>query len=101
MTAAATAPKETDFIAQAILWAQKAQALAQKIEPSERTEECDIGCATATHNLGEFAEMRKDFAEATKRYREAEGLATTAGFTEGVEQARRGLVRIRDLEQAS
>jgi hypothetical protein len=42
-------------------------AVAAKIKPPERDDECDLGCAVATHNLGEFAEMDGDIAEARRK----------------------------------
>ena len=68
-------------------WAHKALEVANQIQPPQRTEECDMGCAVATHNLGEFAEMNKDLAEAQKKYTEAISLARAIGFQEGVEQS--------------
>jgi tetratricopeptide (TPR) repeat protein len=79
---------------QATLWAQKAVQLAADIKPPDRTEECDMGCAVATHNLGELAEMAGNVEEAKKRYMEAESLAGAIGFIEGVEQAKEGLKRL-------
>jgi hypothetical protein len=37
----------------------------------DRDTECDMGCAVATHNIGEFAEMDGDIAEARRKYEEA------------------------------
>jgi hypothetical protein len=56
--------------------------VATEISPPDRTEECDIGCAVATHNLGEFAEMDGDIREARRR------------FEEGVGNAEKGLRRL-------
>ena len=68
--------------------------MASKIKPPERTEECDIGCAVATHNLGEFAEMDGDIVEARKRYLEAKSLSLAVGFQEGVTNSEAALKRI-------
>lgn len=68
-------------------WAHKALEVASTIQPPERDEECDMGCAVATHNLGEFAEMLGQKGEAAKRYREAISIARAIGFQEGVEQS--------------
>lgn len=81
----------------ATTWAQKALDVAAGIRPPERNEECDLGCAVATHNLGEFAEMNGDFASARKRYDESISLARAIGFQEGVEQSSG---RLRKLKAA-
>ena len=54
-----------------------------------------MGCAVATHNLGEFAEMDGDIAEARRRYEEAKGLSKAIGFQEGVVNAGKGLKRLK------
>ncbi|KAH8820813.1 hypothetical protein F5884DRAFT_765315 [Xylogone sp. PMI_703] len=77
-------------------WAQKAIDVAAKVAPPERTEECDIGCAVATHNLGEFAEMDGNIATARKLYEEAKSIAKGIGFQEGVINSEEGLRRLRD-----
>jgi len=83
------------MIANAQSWAQKALDVAAGIQPPERNEECDAGCAVATHNLGEFAEMLGDKAGARKRYEEAISLARAIGFQEGVETSSE---RLRSLK---
>jgi len=75
-------------------WAKKALAVASKIQPPERNEECDVGCAVATHNLGEFAEMDGDIAEARRLYEEARSLARAIGFQEGVVNSEAALKRL-------
>jgi len=80
---------------QATLWAEQALELAATIKPPDRTEECDLGCAVATHNLGEFAEMLGNWREAESRYREAASLAKAIGFEEGVRNADIGLKRLK------
>jgi len=82
------------LVENARLWAQKALAVSQKIQPPERTDECDLGCAVATHNLGEFAEMNGDIVEARRRYEEARSLAKGMGFQDGVTNAEEGLKRL-------
>jgi tetratricopeptide (TPR) repeat protein len=77
-------------------WAQKALDVAAGIRPPDRTDECDIGCAVATHNLAEFAELRRDLATARRRYQDAVRLARAVGFEEGVE---RSSARLRALAQ--
>lgn len=59
-----------------------------------RDEECDFGCAVALHNLGEFAEMRRDLSEARKKYKEAVAVARGVGFEEGVENSSEALRRL-------
>lgn len=78
-------------------WAEKAIEVAAAIQPPERTEECDVGCAVATHNLGEFAEMSNDIVLAEKYYKESVSLARAVGFQEGVEQSS---TRLRALAKA-
>jgi hypothetical protein len=75
-------------------WAKKALAVASKIQPPERSEECDVGCAVATHNLGELAEMDGDIAEARRCYEEARSLARAIGFQEGVVNSEAALKRL-------
>jgi hypothetical protein len=90
-------PSPADYRAQATLWAKNALALSQSIKPPDRTDECDIGCAVTTHNLGEFAEMAGDLGVAVRYYQEAESLAKGIGFEDGVKNAQEGLVRIRKM----
>ncbi|KAE9963115.1 hypothetical protein BLS_009623 [Venturia inaequalis] len=92
-----TMPSPANYRAQATLWAINALTLSQSIKPPDRTEECDIGCAVATHNLGEFAEMAGDLPVATNYYREAESLAKGIGFEDGVKNAQEGLARVEKL----
>jgi hypothetical protein len=80
-------------------WADKALDIATHIAPPERTEECDLGCAVATHNLGEFAEMDGDIKEARLKYEQAKDLSKVLGFQEGVKNAEAGLKRIGKLEK--
>ena len=76
-----------NLIMNAATWAQKALDVAAKVGPPERNEECDLGCAVATHNLGEFAEMLGNREEARRRYGEAVSIARAVGFQEGVENS--------------
>lgn len=76
-------------------WAQKAVDVAAKVTPPERSEECDMGCAVATHNLAEFAEMDGNIADARRLYDEAKSLAKAIGFQEGVINAEEGLRRLK------
>lgn len=91
-----SAPR-TLLIEQAQQWASRALARAAQIKGSDRTEECDMGCAVATHNLGEFFEMQGKVEEARRQYEEASSLAKKLGFTEGVANARAGLKRMKDM----
>ena len=84
---------------QARQWASKALTLAASIAPPNRTEECDVGCAVATHNLGEFAELDENIQEARRRYEEAAALAKAIGFPEGVANAKKGLRRLSKIEK--
>lgn len=88
------APSRAELAEAGKVWAKQALALAQNIAPPMRTEECDMGCAVATHNLGEFAEMLGDVAQARKMYEEAAGLSGAIGFEEGLQNANEGLRRV-------
>lgn len=87
-------PSRSSLVDNAISWTQKALQLTANIKPPERTEECDIACATATHNLGEFAEMNGNIREARIRYDEAKALAKAIKYNEGVVQADAALARL-------
>jgi hypothetical protein len=83
-----------EYVSNARAWAEKALAVAGNISPPERTDECDMGCAVATHNLGEFAEMDGNIAEARKRFEEAKSLAKAIGFKEGMMNSEDALRRL-------
>ncbi|CAO2655496.1 Nn.00g042990.m01.CDS01 [Neocucurbitaria sp. VM-36] len=87
------------LIDQARQWATKALAQASAIKPPDRNEECDVGCAVATHNLGEFFEMEGKIKEARQKYEEAASLAKAMGFADGTTNARAGLKRLKELEK--
>lgn len=76
-------------------WAEKALAVAASIDPLERTEECDTGCAVAKYNLGEFAERAKDLVAAKKLYQEALSLSSSIDFDQGVDTCRDALHRLQ------
>lgn len=82
------------LVANARAWAEKAIELTANIAPPDRTEDCDLACAVATHNLAEFAEMDGDIAAARLKYEEAKSLAKAVGFLEGVSNAEAALKRI-------
>lgn len=86
------------IIENARMWATKALATAAEIKPPERNEECDMSCAVATHNLGEFAEMQQKYDEARRLYIEAESLAKAIHFDEGVKYAQEALQRVEKLK---
>lgn len=87
-------PSRDQLIESGRTWATQALRLAATIAPPLRNRECDEGCAVATHNLGEFAEMNGNIAEAQDRYEEAESLAHAINFPEGMKAANEGLKRI-------
>lgn len=87
-------PTQQDLTHQARLWATKALSLAQTIPKEDKTEECDIGCAVATHNLAEFAEMDGEVEEARRLYGEAVKMARSVGFEEGVKTSQEALRRV-------
>ena len=72
-------------------WARKALKLGQNIQPPQRTEECDEGCAVATINLGDFAMMGGRVQEARKWWEEGRGLCKGIGMIEGMQRADRAL----------
>lgn len=88
--------KET-MLESAKTWAQKALDVAGTIKPPLRTEECDVGCAVALHNLGEFAEMARDVDLAQRQYKEAVSLARAIGFEDGVAQSSERLRALSSL----
>ena len=93
-TASMPPPSRSALISNARSWAEKSLSIAAVIKPPDRNEECDMGCAVATHNLGEFAEMDGNLMEARKRYEEAKSLSMAIGFSEGAERADEGLKRV-------
>ena len=96
-----SAPPRAVLVDQARQWATKALAHAAAIPRGERDEECDFGCAVATHNLGEFFEMEGRAGEARQKYEEAAALAKKVGFSEGLTNARAGLRRVKEMEKKS
>lgn len=95
------APPRAVLIDQARQWATKALAHAAAIPSTEKTEECDVGCAVATHNLGEFYEMEGKIKEARQKYEEAASLAKSMGFKDGQTNARAGLKRLKVMEKTA
>ena len=87
-------PSRAALVANAQQWAQKALLVAAAVKPPLRTDECDVGCAVALHNLGEFAEMLGDTQGAGKWFKQAEGLARGIGFDEGAENSALALRRV-------
>lgn len=95
-----TAPaSRSQVIDQARQWAQKAIAHAETIPAPERNEECDVGCAVATHNLGELLEMEGKIPEARSLFEEAGRLSKKVGFKEGQGNAKAGLKRCLEAEK--
>jgi hypothetical protein len=94
-------PPRALLIEQAREWATKALALASSVKPPERDAECDMGCAVATHNLGEFFEIEGKIVEARQKYEEAASLAKSIGFADGQTAARAGLKRLKEVEKTA
>ena len=90
-------PPRALLIEQAQQWATKALEHANAIPSTNRNEECDTGCAVATHNLGEFLEMEGKVVEARRKYEDAKRLAKKLGFKEGVTNANSGLKRLDEF----
>lgn len=94
--AASTKSTETiDHMLSAQKWAEKALDVAAGIQPPERTDECDTGCAVALYNLGDFAERAKDLVGARKMYAEALSLSRAVDFEDGVKNCRDALYRLK------
>ncbi|KAL9104831.1 MAG: hypothetical protein Q9163_000279 [Psora crenata] len=72
-------------------WAQRALTLAKSIEPPQRTQECDEGCAVATINLGDFAMMDGRIQDARQWWEEGKSLCKVIGMLEGVQRAEEAL----------
>ena len=81
-------------------WGLRALALASSIKPPERTEECDEACAVATINLGDFAMMEGDVAEARKRFEEGKSLSKAIGFPDGIGRADESLKELQKRRYA-
>jgi hypothetical protein len=92
-------PPRAVLVDHARQWASKALARAAIIAPADRDEECDAGCAVATHNLGEFFEMEGKLTEARQKYEEAAALSKAVGFAEGQANAKEGIKRVKKLEK--
>ncbi|KAF2874418.1 hypothetical protein BDV95DRAFT_604599 [Massariosphaeria phaeospora] len=92
-------PSRAVLVDQARQWANKALIQAAAIPSVDKNEECDLGCAVATHNLGEFLEMEGKINEARQKYDEAASLAKKAGFAQGQANAKAGLKRLKELEK--
>ncbi|KAF4550425.1 Hypothetical protein D9617_17g046930 [Elsinoe fawcettii] len=91
-------PSREALVQSAREWAEKAVRVAGKIQGEERDEECDVGCATALCNLGEFAEMMGQTREAGERYREAVEVSKRVGYVEGQKMGSAGLRRVGEKE---
>ena len=65
----------------------------------EHDEECDVACAVATHNLGEFYEMEGKIQDARQKYKDAEQLSKKVGFAEGQANAKAGIARLKEMEK--
>ena len=76
-------PLAANQIFSAKAWAAKALTLAASITPPARNRECDVGCAVATINLGDFAAMENNLEEAQRKWKEGESLSQAIGFEEG------------------
>jgi hypothetical protein len=87
-------PNFLSFQEQALLWAEKAVAVAESIPAADRTDECTSGCATAKANMAELAERGGRLSDALALFKEAERLAKTIGFKEGEEVASSGRKRV-------
>ncbi|KAF2458576.1 hypothetical protein BDY21DRAFT_385093 [Lineolata rhizophorae] len=90
-----SSPSRETLISQARQWANKSIALAGEIPRTNRSDECDVGCAVALHNLGEFAEMEDRLDEAKRNYEEAQTFAKKIGFGDGIKNSKDGLQRVK------
>lgn len=93
-TAGIPSPSGASQINDAKTWARKALAVDRALTKADtRTEECDQGCAVTMINLGEFAEMEGNLAEARRWWGEGVELSRRVGFQEGVIRGREALAR--------
>ncbi|KAL8794117.1 MAG: hypothetical protein Q9195_003302 [Heterodermia aff. obscurata] len=93
-TAGVPAPSAASQIDAAKTWARKALATDRALQKAEtRTEECDQGCAVTMINMGDFAEMEEDLAEARRWWGEGVELSRRVGFQEGVMKGKEALAR--------
>lgn len=81
----------TALLSNARQWAQKAIDTAGAIPLTDKTKECDEGCAVAMYNLGQFASLEADVQEARRWFEEGMEKAKGVGFGEGVSQCQEGL----------
>ncbi|CAL8584700.1 hypothetical protein XPA_010287 [Xanthoria parietina] len=81
----------TALLSSARQWAQKAIDTAGAIPVSDKTKECDEGCAVAMYNLGQFASLEGDVRWARKWFEEGMEKAKGVGFGEGVSRCQEGL----------
>ena len=88
-------PSRAELRQSARVWLHKSLELGGTIKPPKRNEICDVGCAVALHNLGEFAEMEGKIEEERDKYEEALSIAHAIGFEAGVINSGDGLNRIR------
>ena len=85
----------SEHLSSARQWGHRALSLASSIKPPERTEECDEACVVATINLGEFALMDGDVAEARRRFDEGKSISKAIGFAEGVKRSNDSLKELQ------
>ncbi|KAL8731031.1 MAG: hypothetical protein Q9166_003682 [cf. Caloplaca sp. 2 TL-2023] len=76
-------------------WAQKALDIASAIPPSDKTNECDEGCAVAMYNLGEFANLEGNTREARRWWEEGWRKSREVGYGEALGRCEMAL---KDLE---
>ncbi|KAI9715551.1 MAG: hypothetical protein M1828_000803 [Chrysothrix sp. TS-e1954] len=69
-------PNYLSNVASSRAWLEKALELGGNVKPPQRTIKCDDGCTAVIINLGNFAELEKNFTEARARYEEALSLAS-------------------------
>ncbi|CAL8584930.1 cross-pathway control WD-repeat protein cpc2 [Xanthoria parietina] len=81
----------TALLSNARQWAQKAIDTAGAIPVSDKTKECDEGCAVAMYNLGQFASLEGDVRGARRWFEEGMEKAKGVGFGEGVSRCQEGL----------
>lgn len=89
----------TTYLSDAQTWAHKALALASRIEPPDRDQECDSGCCAAMISLGEFYLMAGNREEARRWWREGIPVCKAVGGETGEEGAKNGERRLGQLEK--
>ncbi|KAK3325452.1 hypothetical protein B0H66DRAFT_124460 [Apodospora peruviana] len=91
VSSATPAERRASYLDSARRWATNANRHASEPQGEERTAECDEACAVSLCNLGDFASLGGNSAEARRMFEQAITLSKRVGFEPGVAQAEAGL----------